>query len=125
MINESNFLLYAAKAYQSPHDSIEEFNDDVARFKYIKRLLNRYQEAGELKERLVLNHIIVVYNVFGPHATQFLFLKLDKPYWPLLVPFLVLLGRLPERIDFIEGLSPIYTSEIPLDSGIVDALRKL
>lgn len=125
MINESNFMLYAAKAYQSPHDSIEEFNDDVARLKYVKRLLNRYEEHGELKTRLILNHIIVLYNVFGSYATQFLFLKLDRKQWPMLVPFLILLNRLPERVDFLEGISPIYTSDIPLDTYIVESLRSI
>jgi len=125
MINDANFPLYAARHYQSPHDSIEEFEDDLARVKYVKRLLNRYQESGDLKDRLILNHIIVLYNVFGRWATQFLFLKIDRSMWPALVPFLVLLGQLPERIDFVEKISPIYASDIPLDTYVIEALRAL
>jgi len=80
-LDETNALLYAAKHYDNPqcYDTIE-FYDDLKRFQYLKRLFNRYKETGEIKERLAINHIIILYNVFGPvHCTRLLFLKLhDK-----------------------------------------------
>ena len=94
-LDDSNFFLYAAKHYDNPQcfDTIE-FYDDLKRFKYIKRLLNRYIDEGDLKERLILNHIIVLYNVFGPTATvRMLFLKC-KGMEHLLKPFLVFLNLL-------------------------------
>ena len=92
-LDETNFLLYAAKHYDNPqcYDTIE-FYDDLKRFKYVKRLLNRYQEEGDLKERLILNHIIILNNVFGPiHTTKMLFLKC-KDMEEHLKPFLLFLN---------------------------------
>ena len=125
-VDETNFLLYAAKHYDNPHcyDTVE-FYEDLNRFKYIKRLFSRYEETGELKERLILNHIIILYNLFGvPAATRLLFLKL-KGYYHCLVPFLVLLNFLPDRVYNI-GLENknITTSDIILDPGVVNALRE-
>ena len=126
-LDESNFLLYAAKHYDNPqcHDTIE-FYDDLKRFKYIKRLLNRYLEEGDLKERLIVNHITILYNVFGPTATtRMLFLKL-KGLESQLIPFLILLNILPSRVECI-GIDnqTIITSNIPPDLKIVHVLRKL
>lgn len=126
-LDESNFLLYAAKHYDNPHCyETVEFYDDLNRFKYIKRLFNRYIEAGDLRERLILNHIIVLYNVFGIDATtRMLFLKLEG-YYPYLKPFLVLLNYLPEVVHNInETGRVIRTSDIPMDRGIVEALRSI
>jgi hypothetical protein len=95
-LTDANFIIYAAKHYDNPQCfDTEEFYDDLKRFKYIKRLFNRYEITGELKERLVLNHIVVLYNVFGPHATRMLLLKL-RGYYGYLKPFLVLIQRMPE-----------------------------
>jgi hypothetical protein len=126
-LDETNFLLYAAKHYDNPScfDTLE-FYEDLNRFKYLKRLFSRYQEEGELKERLILNHIIIIYNLFGNEAsTRMLFLKL-KDYHPLLKPFLIFLNVLPERVVNIgiEGKT-INTSDIPLDSNIITSLRKI
>lgn len=126
-LDESNFLLYAAKHYDNPqcYDTIE-FYDDLKRFKYIKRLLNRYQEENDLKERLILNHIIVLYNVFGPDATtKMLFLKC-KGLEHLLKPFLVFLNLLPEKIENL-GIEnkTINTKEIQMDLRILNELRKI
>lgn len=126
-LDETNFLLYAAKHYDNPScfDTLE-FYEDLNRFKYLKRLFSRYEENGELKERLILNHIIVIYNLFGVEAsTRMLFFKL-KDFHPLLKPFLVFLNYCPERVYNIglEGKT-INTSDIPLDPVVVSALRKI
>ena len=88
-LTEETFLLYAAKHYDNPQlQSEEEFYDDLKKFKYIKRLFNKYSESGELKERLILNHIVVLTNVFGPEAAvKMLFLRLPE-YLHFLKPFL-------------------------------------
>lgn len=126
-LDESNFLLYAAKHYDNPSCfDTAEFNEDLNRFKYIKRLFSRYEETGELKERLILNHIIVLYNLFGvPATTRMLFLKL-KGYYHLLIPFLVLLNYCPEKIEDIgPDYREIHISDIMMDPGIVNALRDI
>jgi hypothetical protein len=125
-LDESNFMLYAAKHYDNPQcfDTLE-FYEDIARFKYIKRLFNRYEESGDLKERLILNHLIILYNVFGPVTTRMLFFKLND-HLHLLKPFIVLLGFLPERVYNI-GIEnkTIISSDIPMDENIVQILRKI
>lgn len=126
-VDETNFLLYAAKHYDNPHcyDTVE-FYEDLNRFKYIKRLLNKYEESGDIKDRLIINHLTIIYNVFGAEAgTRLLFLKL-KDYLHLIKPFLVLMGTLPDvvRKIGIEGRD-IHTSEIPMEQTIVDVLRKI
>ncbi len=125
-LDDSNFLIYAAKCYDNPQCFEDlEFYEDLARFKYIKRLLNRYEESGELKDRLIVNHLVVLYNVFGNEATRLLFFKLDG-YHHMLKPFIVLLGRLPERIHGIGADNKtIYTSDIVMDEKIVNLLRKI
>ena len=125
-LNAKNFVLYAAKHYDNPGcESIEEFHDDLNRFKYIKRLFTKYQETGEIKERLVLNHLIALYNLFGPiPTTRMLFLKLDGN-WELLKPFLVYLGYMPERLYEIGQHAVIIDSNISLDDEIVNRLRKI
>ncbi len=126
-LDEGNFLLYAAKHYDNPScfDTLE-FYEDLNRFKYLKRLFSRYEETGELKERLILNHIIVVYNLFGVEAsTRMLFLKL-KDYYQYLKPFLVFLNYCPDKVIGI-GIDnrTIVTSNIQMDLKIVEALRKI
>ena len=126
-LDPSNFLLYAAKHYDNPQcfDTIE-FYEDLKKFKYIKRLINRYIEDGDLKERLILNHIVVLFNLFGVYATiRMLFVKCEglESY---LAPFLIALNSLPEKVENI-GLEnkTIYTTDIKLDRTIVEALRKI
>ena len=123
-LTEANFIMYAMKSYQNPHClDIDEFHDDLKRVKYIKRLFNRYKSTGILKERLLLNHIIVLYNVFGPDAaTKILFYKLSPKFWPALKTFLVFLHYMPERIAGILD-SDIISSDVPLDEYIVSKLR--
>lgn len=126
-LDESNFLLYAAKHYDNPqcYDT-EEFFDDLNRFKYLKRLFNRYEESGDLKYRLILNHLIILYNVFGPIATtRMLFFKLKGQY-KFLKPFLVLLGYMPDVIyKLSDNEDHIISSDIPMDQKIVKTLREL
>lgn len=125
-IDESNFILFAAKCYDNPQCMDEsEFFDDLKRFKYLKRLFNKYQETGDLKDRLILNHLVVLYNLFGEGTTRMLFFKLNG-YYDILKPFLVLLGRLPKKVSGIgiQG-NEIITSDITDDSYIVDVLRSI
>ena len=125
-LNEKNFLLYAMKEYNNPQcTDVEEFNDDLKKIKYIKRLLNQYVSEGVLKERLLLNHIIIFYNVFPPAAaTRILFFKIEERFWPILKPFLFYLKLMPEdRIESIMG-KEIRTNEILMDQGVIDSLRK-
>lgn len=126
-LDETNFLLYAAKHYDNPScfDTLE-FYEDLNRFKYIKRLLSRYDETGDLKERLILNHIIILYNLFGiPATTKMLFFKL-KEYHHYLIPFLSLLNFLPERVIGI-GIENriININEIIPDAKIEAVLKDI
>jgi hypothetical protein len=122
ILNDDNFLLYAMNHYDNPQcHSIDEFEDDLKRFLYIKKLFSRYKNNDELRERLILNHIIVLYNVFGDAVTNMLFFKIEKEDWPLLTTFLVYVNRMP---DIIEQYG-IKTSDITLDQKVVSALRKI
>jgi hypothetical protein len=124
-IDESNVLLYAARFYDNPncYDTVE-FYDDLKRVSYIKRLFNKYKETGELKDRLVLNHLLVLFNVFGEFANKILFLKLSN-YLDILVPFLVCINRCPTQIENI-GIEnkTIYPSSINMDNHVIELLRK-
>lgn len=123
IIDDGNFLLYAAKHYDNPQcHNIDEFYDDLKRFKYLKRLFGKYEESGELRERLILNHLIILYNVFGSETTNMLFYKLNG-YYSYLKPFLILLNRMPEKI-IIDG-EVIFSSDIPMSQHIIDVLRKI
>lgn len=116
-LTEDNLFLYAAKHYYKPQFSdIDEFYEDLKRFKYIKRLANRYIENDDLAERLILNHLIVVFNSFGIEGSlNILELKLDKKHWPVIKPFLIYLKYI--RYDQ-------YT-EMVMDPTVVETLRKI
>lgn len=103
-LDDGNFLLFAAKAYENPSCVDDaEFQEDLNRIKYIKRLLRKYEVGGEMKERLILNHLVVLYNVFdGDAMTRMLFYRLYE-YLEFIKPFLELIGRLPEKV---EGVGP-------------------
>ena len=126
-IDNSNFILFAAHYYDNPQCMDEaEFFDDLKRFKYLKRLFNKYQETGEIKERLVLNHLMMLYNLFGSvGTTKMVFFKL-REYLGILKPFLVLLSELPDQVPGI-GIRGeiIHTSDIAEDQHIVDVLRSI
>ena len=120
-LNENNFLLFAMNHYDNPQcHSLEEFDEDLKKFLYLKKLITRYKKDNDLKERLILNHIIVLYNVFGSNATRMLFYKVDKDYWDVLVTFLIYLGHMPETIPEYG----IVLSDIKLDEKIIAVLRK-
>ncbi len=125
-LNEKNFLLFAMQHYENPQCvEVEEFNDDLRKIKYIKRLFNQYHIEGTLKERLILNHLIVFYNVFPVKvATRILFLKLEEHFWPILKTFLVYLHYMPEeKIESING-KEIIVSDVPMDQLVIDRLRE-
>ncbi len=124
-LNESNVLLYAAKSYDKPNCIDSEFDEDYKRIRYIKRLLHRYRISGEIKERLILNHLVITQNVFGIEAsTRMLFLRIDPKDYSALKTFLIYTSAMPNVIKGIRGEN-IYSSEIPLDNKIVHILRNL
>lgn len=117
VLNEENFLLYAANNYKNPNCvDVEEFYDDLNRFKYIKRLLGRYYNDDDLQERLIMNHIVILYNVFGIEAaTKMLWYKIDEKYWPVLKPILIYLNYIKDNEKM----------DVPLDPLMVERLRKI
>lgn len=122
ILTEDNFLVYAMNHYtKASVVSIEEFEEDLNRFKYLKKLLNRYYTDEDLKERLILNHIIILYNVFGNYTTNMLFFKIPKSQWSALATFLLYLNRLPEEIKEHN----IQSTDIILDTVIIQKLRVL
>ena len=127
ILNESNFMLYAAANYiNNVRYDIDEFNDDLNRFKYIKRLLSRYTESNDLKERLILNHILTLYNVFERKAlTRMLFFRVNEQHWSQLKTFLIFLGTMPDKIEGINNYGDIISANIAIDMTIADKLRKL
>ena len=95
-LNESNFILFAIKHYENPHCvTREDFDEDLKRFKYLKRLLKRYVRGGQLITHLIINHLIILYNVFGEAATPLLFFKLEREYWGILKTILIYLNKYP------------------------------
>ena len=115
-LTEENFTLFAMKHYDNPHcRGVNEFNDDLKKFKYLKRLFRKYRAGGGLKERLILNHIIVIYNLFGVDAaTNMLFFKIDKKYWPQLKSFLMYLNVMPPDNLMVE-----------VDEVVLQSLREI
>ncbi len=116
-LTEDTLLLYASKHYVNPKFSdIEDFNEDLKRFKYIKRLLNRYIENDDLAERLILNHLICVFNAFGIDATlTILNLKLEDKHWPIVKPFLLFLNYIKNN-DYLN---------VKMDQKVIERLRKI
>ena len=125
-LNDDNFLMYAMREYNNMQcTDIEEFYDDLKKIKYIKRLFNVYKNNSQLKERLILNHFIIFYNVFTVQAgTRILFYKIEKEFWPMLKTFLIYLDRMPDKIESIRGKTVLAT-DIKLDDGIVTRLRTI
>jgi len=122
-LTNDNILIYAVKAYDKPNCIMSEFKEDMKRFNYLKRLFKRYRKVGELREQLVLNHLVVIYNVFGPEvAARLLFFKMAKDDYPALKTYLLFLSCMPERVKGIKG-QDIISSEIPVDMTIADVLR--
>ena len=121
-LTNENYLMFALLHYDNPHCiDIKEYFEDVRKLKYIKRLFNRYKEDGVMKERLILNHLILFYNVFSNEAaTRLLFFRVGKEHHSLLKTFLIFLNKMPEQIN-----DTLYSSDISLDKEIIEILRKL
>jgi hypothetical protein len=124
---DDNFMIYAMKAYNSPNCIMSEFEEDLKRIKYIKRLIKRYKIWGEeeLKERLILNHIIVLSNVFGVEASvRMLFYKLDNDDYEILKTFLLFLNFMPKHIMGVNGKN-IYSGDISVNLFVAKRLRDI
>lgn len=122
-LTHENFLLFAARFYISPHYIEQEFFNDLKRIKYIKRLIHKYYCSGVLKERLILNHIILLYNVFETNCcTRMLFLKVSSKEYSALKTFLIYLNFMPDEINNINGKT-IISSDINVDFNIANVLR--
>jgi hypothetical protein len=118
--------MYALKNYDNPGCvGMDEFMDDLKRFKYIKRLLRKHDIGKELRERLILNHIIVLGNLFGIDATtRMLFFKIEEKFWPQLKAFLVFLNYMPLKVIVSKDLE-ILGQDIPIDETILNVLKKI
>ncbi len=118
-LNEDNFLLFAIKNYKNPQAvAKEDFDKDLNHFKYIKRLLKRYKKTGELKTHLLINHFIVLYNIFGEATTPMLFFKLEREMWSQVKTFIMFLNRLPE-------FPKSYLNNIQVDLNCLEQLQKI
>ena len=117
-LNEDNFLLFAIKNYENPQAvTKEDFEKYLNYFKYIKRLLKRYRNTGELKSQLILNHFIVLYNIFGEATTPMLFFKIERELWSVMKTFIVFLNKLPEY-------PRCYIHEIEIDDDCLEKLQQ-
>ena len=115
-LNEGNYILFAIKHYENPASvTREDFDEDIKRFKYLKRLLKRYVRGGQLRTHLIINHLIILYNVFGEAATPLLFFKMEREYWSLLKTLLLYLNKYPL------GLMP----QLEVDPDLEEELEKL
>ena len=121
-LTDGNYMMYALLHYDNPHCiDISEFFEDVKRLHYIRRLFKRYNDDGVMKERLIINHLIVFYNVFEVKAaTRILFFKVEKEYHPVLKTFLVFLNKMPYDIDY-----KLTSDNLDLDEKLVEILRKI
>ena len=110
-LNSDNFLIFAIKNYENPEAvTVEDFEKDLNHFRYIKRLLKKYKTSGDLKIHLLINHFIILYNIFGDATTPMLFFKIDRDLWPCVKSFVVFLNRLPEYPrTYIHELEPDQT----------------
>ena len=115
-LNDENFVIYAMKNYDNPGcKGVDEFKDDLRKFTYLVRLFKKYKAGGGLRERLILNHIIVIFNLFGVEAaSKMLFFKINKRYWPQLKSFLLFLNVMPND-----------NLEINSDNNVLESLRKI
>ena len=124
-LTNDNIMIFAMKAYDKPNCIMSEFKEDMKRFNYLKRLFKRYRKLGELREQLVLNHLVVLYNVFGPEvATRLLFFQMSKDDYSALKTYLLFLSCMPDKVKSIKG-HDIISSEIPVDMAIAHTLRQI
>jgi hypothetical protein len=118
-LTEENFLLFAIKHYENPQAvTKEDFDKDLNHFKYIKRLLKRYKNTGELKTHLLLNHFIILYNIFGDATTPMLFYKIEKDLWEVMKTFIMFLNKLPDY-------PKCYIHDIKVDLSCLEELQKV
>jgi hypothetical protein len=124
-LNNENVMMYAMKAYDRPNCIMSEFKEDMKKFNYLKRLFRRYRKVGDLREQLVLNHLVVIYNVFGLEAaTRILFFRMSKEDYPILKTYLLFLSCMPDKVRGIKG-QDIISSDIPVDMEIAQFLRQI
>lgn len=124
-LTDENVMLYAAKAYDKPNCVMSEFTEDMKRLNYLKRLFRRYRKHNEMRERLILNHIVVLNNLFGPEVTtRLLFFRMSKDDFSILKTYLLFLNLMPDRVRGING-KDIISSDISIDLPIADVLRSL
>lgn len=124
-LSNDNVTMYAMKAYDRPNCLMSEFKEDMKRFNYLKRLFRRYRKVGDIRQGLVLNHLVVLYNVFGVEATtRLLFFKMSKEDYSIVKTYLVFLSCMPERILGIKG-EDIISSDIQVDMNVANELRQI
>jgi len=124
-LTSDNIMMYAIKAYDKPNCIMSEFSEDMKRFNYLKRLFRRYRKHNELRERLVLNHLVVLNNVFGPEVmTRLLFYEMAESDYPQLKTYLLFLSCMPEVVRGIKGKN-ILSSDIEVDMEIANVLRTI
>jgi adenylate kinase family enzyme len=124
-LTEDNVMLYAIKAYDKPNCIMSEFSEDMKRFNYLKRLFRRYRKHNEMRERLVLNHLVVLNNVFGVEVTtRLLFYEMSPNDYPQLKTYLLFLSCMPDVIVGIKGKN-ILSSSIEVNMEIANVLRTL
>ena len=118
-------MIYAMKVYDKPNCIMSEFTEDMKRLNYLKRLFRRYRKHGEMRERLILNHLVVLNNLFGPEVTtRLLFFRMSKDDYSVLKTYLTFLNLMPDRVRGING-KDIISSDIPIDMPVADVLRTL
>lgn len=118
-LNEKNFLIFAIKNYENPHAvTREDFDKDLNHFKYIKRLLKRYRNNGDLRSHLLINHFIILYNLFGEAATPMLFFKIEREYWDVIKTFIIFLNRLPDHPHS-------YIHDLEIDENCLRELKRI
>lgn len=123
--NDDQLMFYAIKAYDSPNCVMSEFEEDMKRFKYIKRLIKKYKLTGKAKTRLILNHIIILGNVFGVEPTvRMLFYKTEQDDWPILKTFLLFLNYMPRVVRCIRG-TDIHSADVTVDVFLAKSLRDI
>jgi len=121
-ITDNNFLVIAMNHYDNSQcTNLKEFEEDIKRFSYLKKLFFRYHQNNDLKERLILNHIIILYNLFGLITTDLLFFKIDKEYWSTLITFLIFLDKMPDEIPEFN----IKLSNCIIDKSLLNLLKEL
>ena len=117
-LNEKNYLMFAIKHYDNPQSvTVDDFMEDMKKFKYLKRLLKRYLKTGILRVNLILNHLIILFNVFNDATIPLLMYKLEKEYWSLIKTFLIYFNRYPEN--------PAFLRDVDIDEDVESLLKDI